>query len=355
MTRPERARVRRLRQLMRTAGIPALLVTRREDVRYLSAFTGSSGSLLVGVGRTFLITDFRYRLQANKETSGVTVLILKKDYYATLREAVLRGAGAPAICVDASSVTIAELNKIRKQGLTVKARPDMVGELRMRKDAQELKYIRNAIRTAEQAFLELRPHIKPGAEERALGSRLEWLMRENGARRAAFETIVASGPNGAMPHAGVTNRRIRKGDLVTLDFGAEADGYCSDITRTVCAGRPVARQRELHALVMQAQETALRAVKPGIACKAVDAAARGVIRDAGYGKCFGHGTGHGVGLAVHEAPSVSAMSKDEVARDMVFTIEPGVYIPGWGGIRIEDMVLAEDDGPRALTTLPKEL
>jgi Xaa-Pro aminopeptidase len=180
-------------------------------------------------------------------------------------------------------------------------------------------------------------------------------MREKGSRRAAFDIIVASGRNGAMPHASVSDRRLRAGDLVTVDFGAEADGYVCDITRTLCVGRPTARQREIHDLVRRAQQAAMDAVRPGLPCKGVDKAARDIIDAAGHKKHFGHGTGHGVGLLVHEGPTVSALSKDAVQEGMVFTVEPGVYIPGWGGVRIEDMVLVTEQGAKLLTTLPREL
>ncbi len=182
-----------------------------------------------------------------------------------------------------------------------------MGELRQRKDEQELVSIRKAIRRATESFQELKKYIRPGARERGLAFMLEFLMREKGARKAAFDTIVASGRNGAMPHASVTDRRIKKGDLVTFDFGAEADGYFCDITRTLCVGRPSARQREIHALVLLAQTAAIKSVYPGVSCKTVDDAARDTIKKAGHGRHFGHGTGHGIGLMVHEGPSLSPL------------------------------------------------
>jgi Xaa-Pro aminopeptidase len=201
----------------------------------------------------------------------------------------------------------------------------------------------------------LKNDIRPGATEQELGLKLEYLMRGKGARKAAFDTIVASGRNGAMPHAATTNRRIKKGDLVTFDFGAEADGYFSDITRTICVGQPSSKQREIHGLVMNAQAAAIRMVRPGALCRVVDEAARGMIKKAGHAKHFGHSTGHGVGLMVHEGPSIAPSSKALVEQGMVFTVEPGVYIPGWGGVRIEDMVLVSGSGATVLTTLPREL
>ncbi len=352
--RPEQGRLSRLKQLMKREGIESLLVTRREDVRYLTGFTGSAGSLVVASGRPRLITDFRYQLQSRRETEGVEVVIQKKDFFTSLHEVAGR-LGIDTIGFDESSVTVEELKKLKKPGLRPLGHRDLVRQLRLRKDRHELNHIRAAIRRAEESFRELKPSIRPGATERELALKLEYLMRGKGARKAAFDTIVAFAGNGAMPHASVTNRRIRKGDLVTVDFGAEADGYLCDITRTLCVGRPSARQREVHELVQMAQAAAIKSIRPGVSCKSVDDAAREVIGRAGHEKHFGHGTGHGVGLMVHEGPSISPLSKDIVAPGMVFTVEPGIYIPGWGGVRIEDMVLATESGAKVLTTLPRDL
>lgn len=354
MKRPRPNRIDRLRHLMKAEGVDALLVTKRENVRYLTGFTGSAGSVMIASGRPWLITDFRYNLQARQETSGLEILIQKTDFPSALRDAADR-TGVEKLWFDESSLTIEGLKKLRKQRLTLKGHRDLVGELRQRKDEQELVSIRKAIRRATESFQELKKYIRPGARERGLAFMLEFLMREKGARKAAFDTIVASGRNGAMPHASVTDRRIKKGDLVTFDFGAEADGYFCDITRTLCVGRPSARQREIHALVLSAQTAAIKSVYPGISCKTVDDAARDTIKKAGHGGHFGHGTGHGIGLMVHEGPSLSPLTRDRVERDMVFTIEPGVYIPDWGGVRIEDMVLVTESGAKVLTALPREL
>ncbi len=352
--RPQQRRISRLKRLIRTEGLESLLVTRREDVRYLTGFTGSAGSVLISSGRPCLITDFRYQLQVRKECPGISIVIQKKDFYSALREAVER-LGVSVLGYEESSLTIEALKKIKKERIGTRGHRDLVPQLRRNKDRQELAHLRTAIRRAEESFRELLRFIRPGVTERELGLKLEYLMRGKGARKAAFDTIVASGSNGAMPHASTTNRRIKKGDLVTIDFGAEANGYFCDITRTLCIGRPSAKQREIHGLVLSAQAAAIKSVRSGIACRIVDNAAREVIRAAGHGEHFGHGTGHGIGLMVHEGPSISPLSKDNVSPDMVFTVEPGVYIPGWGGVRIEDMVLTTESGIRMLTTLPREL
>jgi Xaa-Pro aminopeptidase len=354
MKTPEQNRVARLKRIMESEGIDGLLVTKRENVRYLTGFTGSAGTVLVAMGKPTLITDFRYQLQARTESVGAEVVIQKTDFPAALSE-VAENASVKDIWFDESSLTIETLKRLRNRGLKLKGRRDPVGVLRQRKDPSELISIRKAIRRAEESFLEMKKFIRPGARERGLALMLEFLMREKGARKAAFDTIVASGRNGAMPHAATTARKIKQGDLVTIDFGAEADGYFCDITRTICVGRPTSRQREIHALVLNAQQTAIKGVRPGMSCKAVDAVARDMIRSAGHGDHFGHGTGHGIGLMVHEGPSISPLSSDGVEKDMLFTVEPGVYVPGWGGVRIEDMVLVTERGARVLTTLSREL
>ncbi len=352
--RTEGARVAALKRLMEERNIEALLVTQRENVRYLTGFTGSSGSVLVASGKPVLVTDFRYQIQARREAPEATVLIQKKDHFSAVREAARR-LGTDTLWFDDASLTIDRAKAFRKQALRLKGIKDPVFEIRQRKDAVELAKIRAAIHRAENAFRSLKRFIKPGMSERELGFKLEMLIREQGARRTAFDIIVASGTNGAMPHASVTGRRLRAGDLVTFDFGAEADGYYSDITRTVCVGRPTARQRAIHDIVLRAQDQAMNAVRPGVRCAEIDHHARTTIAQAGHGKHFGHATGHGIGLMVHEGPSLSALSKSMVDAGMVFTVEPGVYIAGWGGIRIEDMVLVTADGHRVLTSLPREL
>lgn len=347
-------RITGLRHLLSDQGVDALLVIKREDVRYLTGFSGSAGVVLINARKVCLITDFRYQVQARRETSGIQVLIQKKDQVSAIADTVVR-YDMDTVWFEESALTVEGLKKLKKQGLKLKGCGDLIGGLRERKDAAELASIRRAVQRAEDSFRKLTKQIKAGVTERELAFRLEYLMREQGARKAAFDTIVASGPNGAMPHASITDRRIRKGDLVTFDFGAEADGYYSDMTRTVCIGSPTPRQRRLYDLVLSAQQAAVSRVLPGVTCKSIDDAARSVIEKAGFGKEFGHGTGHGIGLMVHERPSVSRLSKDRVTEGMVFTVEPGIYIDGWGGIRIEDMVLAEKGGVNMLTSLPRDL
>jgi len=344
----------RLRERMASGKIAALLVTQREHVRYLTGFTGSAGIALITPRGLFLITDFRYQLQARREAPGALVVIQTTDIVSALRDTAAR-ARTRVLWYDEASLTVDRMKAIRRKGIMLKGTIDHVARLRQIKDAGELRCIRRAIRRAEESFLELKRTIRPGQTERELALRLELLMRDKGARKPAFDIIVASGRNGAMPHASVTTRRLQRGDLVTIDFGAEADGYFCDITRTFCIGRPTRRQREVHELVMKAQEAAINKVRPGVPCREIDAAARTVITESGQGERFGHGTGHGIGLVVHEGPSLSRLSRDTVEEGMVFTVEPGVYIPGWGGVRIEDMLLVTRNGAKRITSLPREL
>lgn len=352
--RPERSRIARLRKILEQRRIGALLVMQRENVRYLTGFTGSSACLILADGRPALITDFRYQLQAAREVSGAAVVIQQRDLFSAVGAAA-GSLGVRTLWFDEASFTLDRIRALRKQGLRLRGAKDPVAELRQRKDAREMAAIGKAIHRAEKSFRALGRWIRPGVSERELGLRLEWLMREAGSRKAAFDTIVASGPNGAMPHASQTNRRLRRGDLVTIDFGAEADGYFCDITRTVCVGRPTPRQQEVHALVRRAQQAAIAKILPGVPCREVDAAARGIIAAAGYGKEFGHAAGHGIGLMVHEAPSLSRLSTARLEHGMVLTVEPGVYLPGWGGVRTEDMVAVTRHGAKLLTGLSRDL
>lgn len=343
-----------LRERMADAGMDALLVLQRENVRYLTGFTGSAGVVLVTRRSVHLITDFRYQLQARQEVKSARIIIQKGDWTESLSGVVSR-AGGPIVWCDETAVSLERARMLKKRGVRIRGTHDPLAVLRQTKDDRELRNIRLAVRRAEESFYELKDWLRPGISERAVALKLEDLMRARGSRRAAFDTIVASGRNGAKPHAAASDRRIARGDLVTIDFGAEANGYVCDITRTICLGRPSAKQREVYALVLRAQEAARANVRPGALCRDVDAAARAIIAEAGHAEHFGHATGHGVGLLVHEGPSVSARSQDVLREGMVCTIEPGVYLPGWGGVRIEDMVRVTRTGAAILTTLPRSL
>ncbi|RMG67101.1 MAG: peptidase M24 family protein, partial [Nitrospirae bacterium] len=243
-----------------------------------------------------------------------------------------------------------------KRELTPVPVKDLVEEFRARKEKKEIELIKRAVFRAERAFLSIKRYIKRGATERSIALRLEEAIKREGTRRLPFDIIVASGENSALPHAGVTERKLRAGDLVVIDWGAEADGYFSDMTRTfLINGRGIEKKIEIYNIVLKANRKALKAASAGMMARELDQTARAEIQRAGYGECFGHGTGHGVGLDIHEAPRISFQSRDVLEKGMVFTIEPGIYISGLGGVRIEDMVCLGSSRARVLTTLPKEL
>jgi len=232
---------------------------------------------------------------------------------------------------------------------------DQLTNLRSRKVSEEIDKIRGAIRIASDSFLDALPRLKPGAKEKAVGDFLEIRMKRRGGEGPGFSTIVASGPRGALPHGKATDKAVEKKELVVIDFGVRFQGYHSDETKTVILGKPDGRQKKIYDLVRRAQERAMKAIRPGVSVRRIDAAARGVISRGGYGEFFGHGTGHGIGLAVHEPPTISPRGSGVVEAGMIFSVEPGIYIPGWGGVRLEDLVLVTERGCEVLTYLSKEL
>ncbi len=346
-----------LRQRM-AAGVPALLVTDGVNRRYLSGFTGSSGWLLVTAGEAWLITDFRYEEQAQAEAAGWTVVVYRApDRLETALARLLGERRVTALGFDPDALTVSAHRALAEAlpGVELRPAPRLVTALRAVKDEAELALIRRAMAQAEEAFARLLPEVRPGRSERELALELEFLMRRLGADGAAFDFIVASGPRSSLPHGQPTDRRLQAGDLVTFDFGARFAGYHSDITRTVVVGRADERQREVYEVVRAAQAAALAAVREGAKAEDVDRAARDVIAAAGYGERFGHSTGHGVGLEVHEYPTLAPRRDDLLVAGMVVTVEPGVYIPGWGGVRIEDTVVVTPSGCEVLCRTPKEL
>jgi Xaa-Pro aminopeptidase len=240
--------------------------------------------------------------------------------------------------------------------LSLNAFEGLIERLREIKDAIEINLIKEAVRRAETAFLKVKPYIRQGIRERAIALRFEEILKKNGCRHIPFDVIVASGPNSAMPHAKPTERKLNKSDLIIIDWGGEADGYFSDMTRTLLVkGDNVSKKREIYQIVLKANKRAILKILPGVKSKDIDFSAREVIKRTGYSEFFGHGTGHGVGLQIHELPRIAWNKREVIKKDMVFTIEPGIYIPGLGGVRIEDMVVVKPGGHEVLTTLPKEI
>lgn len=347
-----RGRLGALRRRLRAAD--GFLVTDITNLRYLTGFTGSSGFALVTRDEAVFATDFRYKEQSRGEVWGFERVIEKKSRVQTIR-GLLRRLRVRRLCVE-SSVSYEFFGRLSSGGQEIKALTGAVEKLREVKDGGEMALIREAVARAEGAFRDVRPFIRAGARERAVALRLEERLKKRGCRRLPFDIIVASGPNSALPHAGVTDRKLAGGDLVIIDWGGEAGGYYSDMTRTLLVkGRGTARQREIYGLVRKAAAKARAFAAPGLEAGAIDNSARDVIKKAGCGRFFGHALGHGVGLQVHELPRIAPGRKERLRQGMVFTIEPGVYVPGLGGVRIEDMVATGQGGAERLTSLPTVL
>jgi Xaa-Pro aminopeptidase len=360
-------RLRALRQALPEQtpeqGIEALLVTHLPDVRYLCGFTGSNAALIVTATKAVLFTDGRYTAQAREETQGARVVIAKKS---ALKEACallesLVGKKARA-AYDPGYTTVADLAMMRsaisagrRRGFFSPLERPMLSELRMVKDADELRRLGEAAALGNRIFHAILPHIQSGVAETEIAASLEFFARSLGAEAMSFETIVASGPRSALPHGRASSHRTPRNGFVTLDFGVILKGYCSDMTRTVCVGKPGNVERSAYDAVLEAQEAAVAAVRPGVTCGEVDEAARSILRKAGLAKYFTHSTGHGVGLEIHESPRIAAGQTLELKPGMVITIEPGVYMPGRFGIRIEDMVAVTEKGGKVLTPVTKAL
>lgn len=353
-------RLRALRASMAQEGIEALLVTHLPDVRWLCGFTGSNAALAVTDKKAVLLTDGRYTVQAKEETRGARVMIAKKS---ALKEAcALLESSAKRASYDPEHTTVAALNLMRS-AISAKARRSffsaldrpLLSELRIVKDADELQLIENAAALGDRVFNAILPHVQSSVAETEIAARLEFFARSMGAEGMSFETIVAAGERGAMPHGRATERKTPRNGFITLDFGVILKGYCSDMTRTASMGKLTGQQRAAYDAVLEAQEAGVAAVKPGATCADVDEAARAVLRKAGLSKYFTHSTGHGVGLEIHEAPRLAAGQTLELKPGMVVTVEPGVYLAGKFGIRIEDMVAVTQRGNKVLTKTAKAL
>ena len=348
---------RRVKKLLRLIGdkTDGVLITSAENVRYLSGFTGSEGILLVTHSQSFFFTDGRYTTQARQQVQGFSLQCFRdkwKDIGSIIKKLGIRTLG-----FESRHLTVAMLGDIEKQisHLALKLFGAELDGLRLIKDSGEIALLRKAARIAHNALQEVLPLIVPGVSEHDIATELEYRMKQHGAQGPAFPTIVASGVRSALPHGTATEKKICAGELLTIDYGVQYQGYCSDETCTFVVGKPTRRQKRVYETVLRAHDRALQMVAPNIDLKKIDAAARSLIARHGFQRYFNHGTGHGVGLCVHEPPVVSARATMTARRGMVFTIEPGVYIPGWGGVRIEDMVLVTARVYEVLTCHTKKL
>lgn len=334
---------------MRELGADGVLVTNMVNVRWLSGFTGSEAALVLKRRSQWLLTDSRYVTQAKREAAGYQVVMT------TRRDKDVAGlVGSKKIerlAFEPDGMTHARFLLLRREmkGVRLVRLREPFIRRRAVKDGSEARLIKRAAGIAARAFEECLGELKPGVRERDFAALLEGRMRELGSGQVPFPTIVASGPRGALPHGIAAERKMKRGDLVTVDFGSVYGGYQSDQTVTVCLGRPSKKQRQVYETVREAQARAIDLIRPGARAKDVDRAARGLIVDRGYGKYFGHGLGHGVGLETHEGPVLNPTSTDVLEEGMVVTVEPGIYIPGLCGVRIEDMVLVTSRGCKSLT------
>ena len=332
----------------------ALLVTAPESIRYLTGFTGGEALLLLTKSRNYLVVDARYTSQARGECVDTTVIEAKNKMREIARRT--RKLDPRRVGFEPQRLTVAQHKEMEDAGtVDLVPVPGALERARMVKDAGEIRLIKKAATISSKSFQEALDNIEVGAEERKVALLLEFQIRKNGAEAVPFPIIVASGKRGALPHGLASRKKIGRGEFVTIDFGAVYRGYCSDETCTIMVGKPTARQKRVYQTVKDAHDKAINAIRPGVRACQVDLAARKTIERAGLGKYFKHGTGHGVGLAVHEEPRI-APEQDVVAEaGMVFTIEPGVYVPGWGGVRVEDTVRVTRHGCEPLSSVPKEL
>ncbi len=351
-------RLSRFRQELKKQGREAFLISKPENLQYLSGFRGDSTWLLVTDTHKLLLTDFRYVEQARQQCPGWQLVENKTGLPSALKDQITR-LGLKDLAFDASYVTMEAYQRLELAfGKTVDLFPqsDPCVLLRQIKDPWELLQMEKAAAIADEALALLLPGIGPGVSEKELAIELNYQMSRLGSEGPSFDTIVAAGPQGALPHAKPTDYRLKEGDMVTLDFGAIVNGYHSDMTRTFILGKGHRLEEERYLLVLAAQEKALAAIRPGAAVCSIDGLARQHLAEAGYGDYFGHGLGHSVGLEIHEDPRFSPSAEDiSLEPGMVMTVEPGLYLPGWGGLRIEDSIVVTVNSINFLTKFPKTL
>ena len=353
---PYPGRRERLLELLAERNSTAAAFSKLANVRYLTGFTGSNAVLLLGSREPILFTDPRYDIQA-KEQTDCEVKVIRGVLWPEVATLVRRRKIA-TLALEAEHLSQAEFARIQAGlggGVALGDVSGLAERLRSVKDAGEIDAIRRSVALCDKAYEQTVPKLRPGMTEKAVAAELEYRMRRLGADGTSFDTIVAAGARSALPHAEPTDARIETNRLLLIDMGASLDGYASDMTRMLHFGRPGLATRRLYNAVLEAQLAALDAVRPGVTCKAVDAVARKVLRRLGYDRYFQHSTGHGLGLEIHEAPRIGRKMDDVLEQNMMITIEPGAYIPGMGGVRIEDTVLVTATGAEALTAVPKKL
>ena len=349
-------RQKNAQKIMDSSRLDGIFFSSLENIRYLCGFTGSDGALVLTQRESLFLTDSRYWTQAEEEVKDSRIIHYKKKMEGIA--SLILDLKLNHIGFESTSLTFSThqflLERLGNASHLIPLEEELKN-LRAEKDAKELALIRGAIDISSNAFLSLPKILKEGVLEREVALEMEFFMKRNGADAIGFDIIIASGKRSALPHGRASAKRIEKGDFILIDFGSGFQGYHSDQTRTVVCGNPSLEQQKIYRIVKEAHDRAIEKIRPGIPIGEVDTAAREYIRNQGYGEYFGHGTGHGIGLVVHEDPVVNSENKGLLQEGMVFTIEPGIYIPNWGGVRIEDMVLVTPHGAEVLTYLPREL
>jgi Xaa-Pro aminopeptidase len=349
-------RIIKLRKKLNESYLDAAVIIKPENRRYISGFTGSTGTVIITQEKLILLTDSRYTEQAKKESQQFNIIDPGIKYLEKIKE-IFVDLRVKKFSFEDDYITYKKYLELKEHlsDFEFVSGKNIIEDLRKIKDDYEIKQVSEAVKISDTAFKYILDFIKPGIKEKDIALELEYHMKKNGAEDTAFPTIVASGWRSSLPHGLASTKEINYGDFVTIDFGAVYKGYNSDMTRTLCVGKPDDKQFEIYNLVLKAQIEAINNIKEGISCREADDFARKIISDNGYGSYFGHGLGHGVGLAVHEMPALSYKSKDILIKNMVVTVEPGVYIPEWGGVRIEDMVLIQENNVYILTKSEKKL
>lgn len=348
--------VQRVRRMLPQMKADAVLVTDEANIRYISGYTNDTGVLLITDREAYLLTDFRFLFQAQEEAVGFHVTDVAGSSYAKLVSELCEKHGVRKLAFEQEAMTYGDyLGYSKESRLEWVPIPNLLSELRWIKTADELACLREAEHIGDMAFDEILPYLKPGITELEIAARLSFSMRMHGASGDSFPAIVASGVNSSMPHAMPSERKLQYGDFVTMDFGCKYKGYCSDMTRTVVIGKADPKQKEIYETVLRAQTETLAAIRAGVSGKSVDAVARNIIHGAGYEGCFGHGLGHSVGLEIHEAPYANTRDTRLLQPGMLMTVEPGIYVKDFGGVRIEDLVVVTEDGCENLTHSEKKL
>ena len=349
-------RYEKVKKILEEKKLDAILVSNGYNMRYLSGFSGATGYLYLSHYKKAVLTDFRYTIQAEEEAGDYQIMEVSQNYYEHIKE-LLGSEHGKKIGFEGKDLLYYDFAKWKETMPDVEWFPleDELSNLRIIKTPEEITAIEKAEAIGDKAFTDILNMIKPGITELEIAAHLEFFMKKYGAENLSFDTIAASGIHSSMPHAVPTNKKVENGDFITMDFGCVYKGYCSDMTRTIVVGKASEEQKKVYQTVLDAQIAALNFIKAGCKGKEIDAIARKVNEDAGYKGCFGHGLGHSVGLFIHESPRLSPSEESVIQANVIETVEPGIYIKGFGGVRIEDLVVVTEDGYRNLTHSEKKL